>query len=291
LIISPDLPILPYVMRNGVKYFELIAQPVQREILPNLHINCWGYNGTMPGPTIAVFPGDYVQIRVYNGLPQNTSIHWHGLDIPNNMDGVPEIEPSSVIKPGEYFDYRFIIVNPPGTHMYHTHVDTARQEMLGLAGGFLILDPRNDGINRDYFILLQEFMVKDLPKGTIAPGVYDIDPLSMDFNFFTMNGRCFPYTTPLEDNVRIRLTNSSVQAHPIHIHGHQFAITASDGNMIPLDRRIFKNTVLVSSGETWDVEFSANNPGIWPFHCHIPHHMANNFTKSIGGMLTTIAYK
>ena len=249
----------------------------------------------MPGPTIVVFPGDNVQIRVYNRLPENTSVHWHGLDIPNNMDGVPEIEPSPVIKPGGYFDYKFLIVNQPGTHIYHTHVDTASQEMLGLTGGFVILDPMNNEINRDYFILLQEFKVKGLPKGKIAPGVYNIDPLAMDFNFFTMNGRCFPYTTPLEvccgENIRIRLANSSDQAHPIHIHGHQFMIAASDGNMIPLDRRIVKNTVLVSSGETWDVEFSANNPGIWPFHCHIPHHMTNNFTKSIGGMLTTIAYK
>jgi len=117
----------------------------------------------------------------------------------------------------------------------------------------------------------------------------------MDFNFFTMNGRCFPYTTPMEvswgDNVRVRLANSSAQPHPIHLHGHQFAVGASDGNMIPSDRRIVKNTILVSSGETWDIEFTANNLGIWPFHCHIPHHITNNFTKDIGGMLTTLVYK
>lgn len=294
MIISPELPTLPYVIRNGIKYFELIAEPVQREILPNLYINCWGYNGTMPGPTIVVFPGDYVQLRVYNRLPEDTSVHWHGVDVPNNMDGVPGIEPSPRIMPGQYFDYKFQITNPPGTHMYHSHFNTARQEMLGLAGGFIIDDPGNRKI-RDYFILLQEFNVKGLPKGKIVPGVYGIDPLSMDFNFFTMNGRCFPYTTPMEvswgDNVRVRLANSSAQPHPIHLHGHQFAVGASDGNMIPSDRRIVKNTILVSSGETWDIEFTANNLGIWPFHCHIPHHITNNFTKDIGGMLTTLVYK
>ncbi|WP_242832544.1 multicopper oxidase domain-containing protein [Desulfosporosinus orientis] len=103
----------------------------------------------VPGPTIAVFPGDNIQIRVNNRLAEDTSVHWHGLDIPNSMDGVPEIEPSPRIKPGQYFDYRFKISNPPGTHIYHS-----------------------------------------IQRGRIAPGVYDIDPLSMDFNFFTMNGRC-----------------------------------------------------------------------------------------------------
>lgn len=197
MLSSPDVPILPHTIKNGVKYFELVAEPVQREILPNLYINCWGYNGTMPGPTIVVFPGDFVEIKVFNRLPEDTSVHWHGLDIPNNMDGVQVIEPSPRIKPGQYFDYQFRITNQPGTHMYHTHVSTARLEMLGLAGGFIILDPLDNEFVPDFFILLQEFMVKGLPKGKIATGVYDIDPLSMDFNFFTMNGRCFPYTTPL----------------------------------------------------------------------------------------------
>lgn len=296
MVITPDISTLPFTMKNGVKYFELIAEPVKRELLPGLYINAWGYNGSTPGPTIQVYPGDYVNIRVYNRLPQPTSVHWHGLDVPNAMDGVPDVEPSPKIQPNSYFDYHFKIINPPGTHMYHTHYIASRQEMMGLGGAFIILDPSGDpSIDRDYFIMLQEFKVKGLETGEVKKGIYDIDPHVHNFNFFTMNGRCFPYMTPLtvryNENVRIRLANVMANAHPIHIHGHQFFVTASDGNTIPYNNQLIKSTVLVASGETWDVQFKTHNPGIWPFHCHIPHHMSNNMTNPAGGMFTTIVYK
>ena len=296
MVITPDVPNLPFTMKNGIKYFELIAEPVRRELLPDLYMNGWGYNGTIPGPTIQVYPGDYVNIRVYNKLPEATSIHWHGLDVPNSMDGVPSVEPTPKIEPNSYFDYHFQIINPPGSHMYHTHFHTVTQEMMGLGGAFIILDPNEYCfIQRDYFIILQEFKLKGLKEGEEKSGEYDVDPLNHDFNFFTMNGRCFPYTTPLSvkygENIRIRLGNISGGAHPIHIHGHQFFVTASDGNTIPYHNRLLKNTILVAQGETWDVQFIANNPGIWPFHCHIPHHVSNNMTKEAGGMFTTIVYE
>lgn len=294
MIITPDIPNLPYITRNGVKHFELIAEPVKRELLPGLFINAWGYNGVTPGPTIIVFPGDYIYIRVHNKLSEPTSVHWHGLDVPNVMDGVPEAEPSPKINPGSYFDYHFKIVNPPGTHMYHTHFHSVKQEMMGLGGAFIIADPNEIKIQRDYFIMLQEFHLKGLKSGEIKPGTYEIDPMSHMLNFFTMNGRCFPYNSPLQvrygDHVRIRLGNLMMNAHPIHIHGHQFAVTATDGNSLAPQIRYLKNTILVGTGETYDVELQAHNPGTWVFHCHIPHHMANNFTEELGGMVTTIKY-
>lgn len=295
MIITPDIPDLPFTIIKGIKYFELVAETVQREILPGLFIKTYGYNGSMPGPTIHVYPGDYVNIRVYNKLTEPTSVHWHGLDVPNVMDGVPGVEPSPKIEPGNYFDYHFKITNPPGTHMYHTHA--ARQEMMGLSGGFIILNPDDytANIQQDYFIMLGEFEVKGLPMGVVNSGVYDINPYGHDFNFFTMNGRCFPFVTPLDvcygERARIRLGNTMMQAHPIHIHGHQLSVSAADGNTIPPHHRLLKNTILVASGENWDVEFLANNPGIWPFHCHIPHHIANNMTNQPGGMFTTIVYR
>lgn len=297
MVITPDVPDLPFEICHGIKYFELVAEPVRREILPDLFINARGYNGTVPGPTIQVFPGDDVNIRVINRLPEPTSVHWHGLDVPNVMDGVPDVEPSPQIDSGKYFDYRFRIANPPGTHMYHTHFYTVIQEMMGLGGAFIILDPnrQNQYIHKDYFIMLQEFHAKGLKMGEVKPGVYDIDPMGDDFNFFTMNGRCFPFTTPISvvmgENIRIRLGNIGHSAHPIHIHGHQFAVSASDGNGIPVQTRLVKTTINVASGETYDLEFKANNPGVWPFHCHIPHHMSNNMQKPMGGMSTVIAYR
>ncbi len=296
MVITPDVPNLPYTFHNGIKYFELVAEPVKREILSGLFINAWGYNGSMPGPTIQVYPGDYINVRVINNLPESTSVHWHGLDVPNVMDGVPDVEPSPEIKPGQYFDYQFKIVNPPGTHMYHTHFNSVKQEMMGMGGAFIILEPDqyNKQIHKDYFLMLQEFHVNGLNMGEIKPGVYDIDPMNDDFNFFTMNGRCHPFTTSLDvkrgENIRIRLGNIVHNAHPIHIHGHQFIVSASDGNTIPVQNRLVKTTINVASGETFDVDFTANNPGKWPFHCHIPHHMSNNMQKPMGGMTTVIKY-
>lgn len=297
MCITPDVPNLPFIMHNRVKYFELVAEPVTRELIPGLYIKGWGYNGSIPGPTILVYPDDEVNIRVYNKLPQPTSVHWHGLNVPMVMDGVPDVQPSPKIDPGCYFDYHFKITNPPGTHMYHTHHITSIQQMMGLGGGFIILEPEHckSNIQRDYFIMLQEFQVKGLKPGELKPGIYDIDPHGHDFNFSTMNGRSFPYITPLtirhSENIRIRLGNIVEKAHPIHIHGHQFSVIAADGNNIPPNNRMLKNTIHVSSGETWDVVFNANNPGIWPFHCHIPHHMSNNMTNPTGGMFTRIIYE
>ncbi|BCN31119.1 multicopper oxidase family protein [Anaeromicropila herbilytica] len=294
MVITPNLENLQYKEIRGVKYFELFAEKVEREILPGVWIKAWGYNGSIPGPTIQVYPGDYVNIRVYNNLPEATSVHWHGLDVPNDMDGVPDIEPSPKIIPGSYFDYKFQIFNPPGTHMYHTHHITHKQQMMGLEGGLIILDPYASITDRDYFIMLQEFELVGMPMGVVMPGSYDINPMSHDFNFFTMNGRCFPYTTSLavgyQEKIKVRLANAMMDAHPIHIHGHQFDVVASDGNSIANCGIMKKNTINVASGETWDIEFIANNPGIWPFHCHIPHHMSNNMTEPSGGMLTTIIY-
>lgn len=295
MVITPNIPDLPYRLQNGVKYFELFAEPVKREILPDLYINGWGYNGSIPGPTIQVYTGDYVNIRVFNHLPEATSVHWHGLDVPNVMDGVPEIEPSPQIEPGGYFDYHFRITNFPGTHLYHTHFDAPVQQMMGLGGAFIVLGRRSSKIQRDYFLMLQEFNVKGLIMGEISPGTYDLNPMSHDFNFFTINGRCFPYVSQLHvkkgERVRIRLGNFGHDAHPIHIHGHQFAVSATDGNTIPYQNRLIKNTINVASGETYDVEFTADNPGNWPFHCHIPHHMSNNMQLTMGGMTTVISYQ
>lgn len=293
MVTTPDVFDLPFTMSNGIKHFELIAEPVKREILPGVFINGWGYNGSIPGPTIQVYSGEQVCIRVINRLPETTSVHWHGLDIPNIMDGVPEMERSPAIEPGGHFDYTFKVVNPPGTHMYHAHMNSGVQLMMGLGGGFIILDRnRRDIVKRDYFLMASEFTLKGLEMREVKPGVYDLNPMSHDFNFFTINGRCYPFTTPLDvkqgEKMCIRLGNIGHDAHPMHIHGHQFAITASDGN--PLPAKIIKNTVSVASGETFDVVFTANNPGNWPFHCHIPHHMTNNMQLELGGMVTAIQY-
>jgi FtsP/CotA-like multicopper oxidase with cupredoxin domain len=296
MFVTPDIPSLKYTIHNGVKYFELVAEPVNQEILPGVFIKGWGYNGSIPGPTIEVYPGDYVNIRVHNRLTEATSIHWHGLDVPNVMDGVPDVEPSPRIEPGHFFDYHFRITNLPGTHMYHSHVNVAKQDMLGLLGGFVILDPFERNVNKDYLLLMQEWSLGGLEKGEkVEPGQYELKPFSMDFNMFTINGKSFPSTTPMPveygDIIRLRFGAIQTNHHPMHLHGHQFWLEKSDGNPIAPINRLLKNTVLVATGETWDVLFKADNPGIWPIHCHISHHVSNNFTDGTGGMFTTLVYE
>jgi FtsP/CotA-like multicopper oxidase with cupredoxin domain len=296
MVITPDINNLSFKNINGIKYFELTAEPVNQEILPGIFIKGWGYNGSIPGPTIQAYPGDYVNIRVINHLPEATSIHWHGLNVPNVMDGVPAVEPSPLIERGHYFDYHFKITNPPGTHMYHSHVNVVKQDMLGLLGGFVILDPNDKKIDKDYLLLMQEWSLVGLTKGEkVKPGKYDLMPFTMAFNMFTINGKCFPSTTPMlityDDIIRLRLGAIQINHHPMHLHGHQFLVENSDGNPLPQNDMILKNTILVATGETWDLLFKANNPGIWPFHCHIAHHISNNFTYGTGGMFTTIVYK
>lgn len=294
MVITPDIPVLPFKKIRNVKYFELVAEPVKSEILENIYLNLWGYNGSAPGPTIMVYPGDEVCIRVHNKLPEPTSVHWHGLDIPNNMDGVPAIEPSPKINPGCYFDYRFKITNKPGTHMYHAHFHTIRQDLMGLGGAFIILNPKQENIQYDFFIMLGAFSV-NIEALSLAAGTYDTNYLSMDDNFFVMNGRSFPFTSPLEirknSRVRIRFGNLGLRNHPIHFHGHQFKVVALDGNTVPKANQNKQNTILVSSGTTRDIVFYANNPGYWPLHCHIPHHVSNNKRLPLGGMATSVNYQ
>ncbi|MBP3912182.1 MAG: multicopper oxidase domain-containing protein [Zhenhengia sp.] len=297
MVITPGIKDLPYTYDEGIKYFTLIAEEIVWELVDGIFVKAWGYNGSTPGPTIRVFPGDRVCIRVINHLPERTSVHWHGLEVPNIMDGVPPIEPSPYIEPGEYFDYTFTINNPPGTYMYHSHVNVSIQDNAGLLGGLIVEDPRmqNRKKYKDYLCLLQEWAIGALPWGDLTKGTYDLTFVKPEFNFFTINGKCYPDTKPLPveygDTVRVRFGNIQMHHHPMHLHGHQFRVVGADGFPIARDTQIYKNTILVASGETWDIRFLANNEGIWPFHCHMPHHVTNNGTPPVGGMFTTVNYQ
>lgn len=280
-------------MVNGVKHFELTAEPVKQEVLDGIYIEGWGYNGSILGQTLVVNPSDEVSIRVYNELPESISIHWHGMDLHENVDGGVELQSSPSIEPGGFFDYKFKITNPPGTHMYHTHVNSMKQLMMGLGGGFIIKE-KDDEINNDYLLLLQEFAVKDLEHGILEEGTYSINPHSHSLNFYTLNGRCFPDLSHLEtelgEKVRIRLGSLGHGSHPMHIHGYQFFIETQDGIPLPEVMQMKRNSVTLASGETFDLIMNANNPGTWPFHCHTPHHMSNNGTEGHGGMMTALEY-
>ncbi len=283
-VVTPDVPHLPWEMENGVKVFHLTAEIVKREVLPGSSmgpakvLTLWGYSGSVPGPTIEVNEGDHVRVIFHNQLPEPTTIHWHGLEIPVAMDGMPFISQPPV-KPGDTFVYDFTL-HQNGTFFYHSH--GAMQEMMGAIGLFIIhpKKPHYPAVQKDFGIVLQEFAA--LQNNPVP------NSMAMEFNWLTFNGKAAPATTPLivrqGDRVRIRLVNLGMDHHPIHIHGNQFYVTGTEGGRIPQSAWFPGNTVLVGVAQARDVEFDAKYVGDWMLHCHLPHHMMNNMVSMVGPM-------
>jgi FtsP/CotA-like multicopper oxidase with cupredoxin domain len=277
-VVTPDVPRLPWRLENGIKVFEISAEHVRTQFIAGRVVDAWGFNGSVPGPTIEVNEGDRVRLVVTNRLPELFSMHWHGLEIPVDMDGMPGIS-QDPIEPGGTFVYEFTL-RQNGTFFYHSHM--AMQEMMGMIGLFII-HPRRvhlPRVDRDFGIVLQEWAL--LPNNTIP------NSLAMEFNWLTMNGKAGPDTTPLlvkiGERVRIRLVNLGMDHHPIHLHGHQFYVTGTEGGRIRTTAVEPANTVLVGVAQARDIEFVANNPGDWHFHCHLPHHMMNQMASMVGPM-------
>jgi manganese oxidase len=270
LVVTPDVPDLPYEMDGGVKVFNLVAEPVKRKIAPFKTIDAWGYNGSCPGPTIQIQQGDRVRVVFENRLPESTSVHWHGLEVPIEQDGVPWISQKPVA-PGQKYTYEFT-VHQEGTFFYHAH--TAMQEMLGAIGLFIAHPekPYRPRADHDYGFILQEWAI--LPSNTVP------NTANMEFNWLTFNGVSAPAITPmlarLGSRVRLRIVNLGMDHHPIHLHGNQFVVTGTEGGRAPETTWCPMNTVLVGVAQARVVEFDAKYPGAWMLHCHLPHHMMNS---------------
>jgi FtsP/CotA-like multicopper oxidase with cupredoxin domain len=270
-LVVPNGSLLPWRQRDGVKIYHLVCEPVKHTIAPGLDIEAWGYNGSTPGPVIEATEGDRVRIYVTNKLPEATSVHWHGILVPNGMDGVGGLT-QKPIEPGKTFKYEFTF-DRAGTFMYHPHLDEMTQIALGMMGMIVVHPKGGERRARDYVLMAHEMKI---PLGAARP-----DPLAMnDFNVLTFNGKAFPATEPLVaetgELVRIRLANlGPMDHHPIHLHGHTFQVVATDGGTIPPSARHPDTTVLVPVGSTRTIEFVADNPGDWPLHCHMTHHMMN----------------
>ena len=275
---TPDIADLPFTLDNGVKVFNLVAEPVKQIVIPGRTFDLWGFNGSAPGPSIQANAGDRVRIVFDNHLPEPTGIHWHGLELPVEMDGVPGIGQRPVM-PGERFVYEFAL-HQDGTFFYHSHM--AMQEMVGMLGGFIIhpKTPYSPRVDRDFLIALQEYAV--LPNSTIP------NSMNMEFNWLTFNGKAGPASTPLiirhGERVRIRIINLGMDHHPIHLHGFTFWETGREGARQPEAIWARGNTVLVGVAQARDIEFVADRIGDWMFHCHLPHHMMNQMSSNVGPM-------
>jgi FtsP/CotA-like multicopper oxidase with cupredoxin domain len=272
----PDLPKLPYKMVDGWKEFHLIAEVVQTELVPGRVMHAWGFNGSIPGPTIEVNQGDKVRVIFENRLPEMTAVHWHGFEVPMEMDGSVGLGQDPV-PPGGKFVYEWEL-HQAGTFFYHSHFPM--QEMMGMLGMF-VMHPKESyqpHCDRDFGIVIQEWAL--LPNNTVP------NTLSMEFNWLTFNGKSGPATTPMivkqGERVRIRLINIGMDHHPIHLHGHQFVVTGTEGGRAPAEAWVNQNTVLVGVAQGRDIEFDAKYVGDWMLHCHLPHHMMNQMVSMVG---------
>lgn len=273
---TPDLAKLPWRMEGGVKVFHLVAEVVQTQFVPWKTASTWGFNGSTPGPTIEVMEGDRVRIVVENRLPEATTLHWHGLEVPIEMDGVEGIS-QDLIPPGGRFTYEFTL-HQHGTFFYHSH--RPMQQMMGMIGLFIVhpKTPYEPRVDRDFAWILQEWAA--LPSNPVP------NSLAMEFNWLTMNGRAAPATTPvvcrLGERVRVRFVNLGMDHHPMHIHGVTWVVTGTEGGRIPKALWRPGNTEIVGVAQARTMEFVAGNPGDWMLHCHLPHHMMNSMVSMVG---------
>ncbi|MGV3624868.1 MAG: multicopper oxidase family protein [Archangium sp.] len=288
-VVTPNGSSLQWKTVNGVKVGHLIAHELDHEFAPGLKAKVWGYNGSSPGPTLEVTEGDKVRLYVTNRLPEPTTVHWHGVILPNGMDGVSGLT-QKPIKPEQTFLYEFVFKRA-GTFMYHPHYDEMTQMALGMMGMIVVhpRSPRGPKVDRDFALMSHEW--------SIEPGAARPDPNAMDdFNLLTFNSKAFPGTAPLVmgvgERVRIRIGNlSPMDHHPIHLHGVSAELTWTDGGEVPLSARHPETTFLVPVGSVRVFEFVATEPGDWAMHCHMTHHVMNQMGHGFPVMVGANAQK
>jgi FtsP/CotA-like multicopper oxidase with cupredoxin domain len=253
-------------IENGVKVYELTARAIDWETEPGKTVKAWAYNDQLPGPQIRVREGERLRIVLKNELPESTSIHFHGLEVPNDQDGVTFMTQPPV-KPGDSYTYEFVAPNS-GSHMYHSHHDSAKQVGMGMLGAFIVEPKQKRAIERvdvDYVMILND-----------------------GFHGYTLNGKSFPATEPITakagQKVRIRYMNEGMMIHPMHLHGMHMTVIDKDGWPQPQPWKC--DTLNIAPGERWDVIVNCTNPGTWAFHCHILPHAESE--HGMFGMVTAL---
>jgi len=277
-----DQELMPRI-EGGVKVFDLETSIIRWQILPDVHVDAFAFNGQVPGPRLHFRQGDRVRINVVNHLPSTTTVHWHGLILPNVMDGAAEVTQQPVAN-GQLYRYEFTALQS-GTYFYHSHDHVDRQQALGLYGA-MIIDPAQPGdevrADHEYTLMLQEWLLRE---GLTYPAM----PMEGAMpNYFTINGRAYPATDTIRmkvgETLKVRFIGSSTGfIHPMHIHGGPFEVVARDGETLAPAARFKADTINVGPGQRYDVIWTAHKAGKWMIHCHISHHTTNNNTEHHGG--------
>lgn len=263
----------PKVLDDGTKEFDIEAKIVKWEVAPGKLVDAWTYNGVVPAPEIHVNSGDKVRIVLKNSLPESTSMHLHGIEVPNNMDGVdPYNQPP--IPPGESFTYEFV-AKGPAVGIYHSHHDAQLQVPNGLFGVFTIDDIPIPQV-------LQDKGYTKVDK-TVNMVLNDAGTIGL-----SLNGKSFPATEPTTVRIgqvlEVNYLNEGLMAHPMHMHQPVGWIIAKDG--VPLLEPTPADTILVAPGERYTVLYKPDNPGVWAWHCHILNHAEG--PQGMFGMVTAL---
>ncbi|HWP59816.1 MAG TPA: multicopper oxidase domain-containing protein [Candidatus Acidoferrales bacterium] len=275
--------------QRPIKEFAITVSEIEHELYPGgPKVMAWAFNEQIPGPTLWVTEGDLVRVRFTNKHTSNHTLHFHGLNVPNEMDGVAYGHLHHLeVKPGETRTYEFV-AEPAGTHMYHCHVNSPQHIDLGMVG-VLIVEPKNKTsepkVDKQTVLLLDDWYVNE--HGDQEPMAHPA--MIQQANYFTVNGKSFPAAEPIKlaagEKVRVRLINVGYQAHSMHLHGHSFVVTHRDGR--PLEVHQEQDTLLIGPGERYDLVFTATNPGLWLFHCHVVPHVTND-GQYPGGLLVPV---
>jgi len=277
--------------------FTLVAKEARHQLNSEVTVDAYTFNGSVPGSQIRVTEGEKVTIHFKNELPEATSIHWHGITVPNAMDGIPGVTQNAV-QPGESFTYEFT-ASVPGTYMYHTHQNAVNQMDKGLYGSFIV-EPKEKTYDRDYTLMLDEWMSNPEETMSNMEGMDHSNMAGMDhsnmtatdsnngsetqensnsmshdmsnYDIFTINGKSGDAIEPLKvkegETVKIRLANIGYLSHNIHLHGHNFKVVAIDGQDLSEPQEIMDQLISIAPGERYDIEFTADNPGKWYLECH-----------------------
>jgi FtsP/CotA-like multicopper oxidase with cupredoxin domain len=280
---------------RAARTIHLEARQVSWDLAPGRVIKAMAYNGQVPGPEIRAREGERLRIVLKNSLPEATTVHWHGVDVPNAMDGVPEVTQKAV-QPGETFVYEFE-ARPAGTRWYHTHFQEHRQMDLGLAAPLIIepAAPEPMAYDREVTLVFDDWATGSGPalpptdegtaggrgsmggmmggmRGMMGGGMMRGREAAHEpaYDTMTINGKAYPATPPLRvrkgERLRLRLINASNEhTHVVRLAGHPLLVTHTDGN--PLEVPVGVDAIPIAPSERYDVVIVADRPGAWWLHC------------------------
>ncbi|WP_343565407.1 multicopper oxidase domain-containing protein [Kiloniella sp. b19] len=272
-------------------HFSMTIEEAQVTIARDLKAKVWAYNNQVPGPLIHVVEGDTIEAAVVNNTTATHTVHWHGVPMTGTwwMDGAPGINQEAINSGGGEFTYRFV-ANRPGSLWYHCHVEVPNH--VGVRGmwGPLIVDPLEPlpiekEVTREAILMFTGWNSK------VANDYFATEDPTDHLDFYSINGKCFPYNQPIRvkegDVLRLRLYAATVGV-AFHLHGHDMLVTHQDG--LPMPAPYWADTVAVAEGQRKDVIIRMNNPGRWPAHDHNEHHLSNG-GDTPGGLFTIVEYE